>query len=77
MRGTFGAELTGLSVGDSLSLNASMKSEEENSRSSATEHGDLDAEELMKKFIQPCKCDQSEDEHFHCKVDTCANAVLG
>ncbi|CAG7726787.1 unnamed protein product [Allacma fusca] len=75
MRGTFGAELSALNVGETF-LNAS-KSEEENSRSSNNDHGDLDSEEVTKKFLQTCTCEASDEEHFHCKLDSCANALLG
>jgi hypothetical protein len=74
MKGNFGADLSGLNFNDSFPTN---KSEEENSRSSfndGTEGGD--SEDKMKKFIQMCNCDVTHQEHFHCKVDSCLNALL-
>ncbi|XP_035712778.1 uncharacterized protein LOC110856166 isoform X3 [Folsomia candida] len=84
MKGSFTGDLSTLSFSDSFLAN---KSEEENSRSSFNESGGGggggeggESEDRMvsyKKVIQMCNCDVTQQEHFHCKVDTCLNALLG
>jgi len=74
MRGAFGPEMTALAFNESLLA----KSEEDtNSRSSFSEAPDIDSEEVIKKFIKICQCEVSDDEHFHCKLESCNNALLG
>jgi hypothetical protein len=82
MKGTFGADFSISGLNESMLLN---KSEEENSRSSLNDGvaevgggGESSGgEDGIKKFIQMCNCDVTQQEHFHCKVDSCLNALLG
>jgi hypothetical protein len=72
MRGTFGAELS------SLSESLIGKLEDDNqSASSMNEQLEIDSEDAIKKFVQPCSCDVSPEDHFHCRAESCVNALLG
>jgi len=73
MRGTIGADFSVLS--DSF---ISAKFDDENSHSSANDPGgEAESEDTVKKFIQPCKCEVTPEDHFHCRSESCVNALLG
>lgn len=75
MRGTLAAEISGMGISEAMLANRSE--DENNSRSSFNDNSEnMDSEEIIKKFIQICKCDATSEEHFHCKVENCRNTLL-